>query len=82
MAVFFTNLNNYGCDADGGNNVRTESTRTANATVLNEEIHLIHYANRLFWEETDVHNREARIGYYRRQDRLEEIRSELAALSE
>ncbi len=48
--------------------------------VLTEEMHSIHYANRLFWEEKRADSREASAEYYRRQDRLEEIRSELTGL--
>jgi hypothetical protein len=51
------------------------------AAILNEEIHLIHYANRLFWGEAKVQSREARVEYYRRLDRLERIRRTLATLS-
>jgi hypothetical protein len=47
--------------------------------VLSEEMDSIHYANRLFWEQK-AHSREASVEYYRRQDRLEEIRSELTGL--
>jgi hypothetical protein len=57
-----------------------EAEGQGRTTVLNEEIHSIHYANRLFWSEQS-HNREARIGYYFRQDRLEEIRCELGGLA-
>jgi hypothetical protein len=56
-----------------------EAEGQGRTTVLNEEVHSIHYANRLFWSEQS-HNREARIEHYLRQDRLEEIRSELGGL--
>ena len=47
---------------------------------LNEEIHSIHAANRLYWEQGEDQSRTARAEYRRRLDRLEEIRSELAQL--
>ena len=59
-----------------------EGTSQARMAVLSEEIHSIHYANRLFWEQKRAHGRKAKVEYYRRQDRLEEIRSELAELSD
>jgi hypothetical protein len=59
-----------------------EGTRQARMAVLSEEIDSIHYANRLFWEKKKAHGRRAKVGYYLRQDRLEEIRSELAELSD
>jgi hypothetical protein len=36
----------------------------------------------LFWEQGTAHGRNAKVEYYCRQDRLEEIRSELAELSD
>jgi hypothetical protein len=50
-------------------------------TVLSQEIDSIHHANRLFWEQGTAHGRKAKVEYYYRQDRLEEIRSEMAELS-
>jgi hypothetical protein len=55
----------------------TEDTRKARIAVLQEEIDFIHYANELYWREADPSD-VAKADYYRRQDRLEEIRSELA----
>jgi hypothetical protein len=46
--------------------------------VLKEEIDLIHYANKRFWEGTVAHSSKASSEYYQRQDRLEAIRRELA----
>jgi hypothetical protein len=51
-------------------------------TVLSQELDSIHHANRLFWEQGTAHGRNAKVEYYCRQDRLEEIRSELAELSD
>ena len=59
-----------------------EGTRQARITVLNQEIDSTHHANRLFWEQGNAHGRKAKVKYYCRQDRLEEIRSEMAELSD
>jgi len=59
-----------------------EDTRQERMTVLSEEMHSIHHANRLFWEQKKARGRKAKVEYYRRQDRLEEIRGELAELSD
>jgi hypothetical protein len=59
-----------------------EGTWQARMTVLNQEIDFIHHANRLFWEQKKAHGRKAKGEYYCRQDRLEEIRSEMAELSD
>jgi hypothetical protein len=48
---------------------------------LQEEIDFIHYANELYWRQTNPSNA-AKAEYFRRQDRLQEIRSELAKLQE
>jgi hypothetical protein len=56
-----------------------EATRKARIAVLNEEIELIHHANELYWRHPDPSDA-AKADHYRRQDRLEEIRSELAEL--
>jgi len=58
-----------------------EGTRQARMTVLSQEIDSIHHANRLFWEQGTAHGGKAKVEYYYRQDRLEEIRSEMAELS-
>jgi len=57
-----------------------EATRKARTAVLPKEIELIHYANQLYWRQASPDDA-ARGDYYRRQDRLEEIRSELAGLT-
>jgi hypothetical protein len=57
-----------------------DSTRTARIAALKEEIHSIHAANALYWKQGENQTRAARAEYQRRQDRLEEIRSELAQL--
>jgi hypothetical protein len=53
--------------------------RKARIAVLLGELDVIHRANELYWRETNPSNG-AKSDYYRRQDRLEEIRSELAEL--
>ncbi|MGA2979302.1 MAG: hypothetical protein ABSD76_06895 [Terriglobales bacterium] len=56
-----------------------EATREARIAVLEEEIEFVHYANELYWRQTNP-SHAAKADYYRRQDRLEEIRGELAEL--
>ena len=58
-----------------------EATRKARIAVLQDEVHFIHYANELYWRQPTPSDA-AKAEYYRRQDRLEEIRSELAELQE
>jgi len=64
------------CD---GSTMEPEATREARIAVLQEEIEFIHYANELYWRDANPGDA-AKADYYRRQDRLEEIRSELADL--
>lgn len=47
--------------------------------LLNEEVHSLHAANTVYWRET-TQTLAAKALYQFRQDRLEEIRSELAQL--
>jgi len=56
-----------------------EAMREARIAVLEEEIEFVHYANELYWRQTNP-SHAAKADYYRRQDRLEEIRGELAEL--
>ena len=56
-----------------------KATRKARIADLKQEIAFIHYANELYWREADP-SHAARADYYHRQDRLEEIRIELAEL--
>ena len=58
-------------------NDHPEGRRKARIAVLLGEIDVIHRANELYWRHTK-HSAAAKAEYYRRQDRLEEIRSELA----
>jgi len=55
----------------------SEATRKARIAALLEELDFIHYANELYWRQANPSDA-ARANYYRRQDRLEEIRNELA----
>jgi hypothetical protein len=50
----------------------------ARMAALNEEVHTIYYADRRYWERGQAATPEERTEYQRRQDRLEEIRKELA----
>jgi hypothetical protein len=59
--------------------VDSEGARKARIAVLQEEIEFIHYANGLYWRQANPDDA-AKADHYRRQDRLEEIRSELAEL--
>lgn len=57
----------------------SEAKRKARIALLQKEIEFVHHANELYWRQANPSN-EAKAGYYRRQDRLDEIRSELAEL--
>jgi hypothetical protein len=54
-----------------------ETMRKARIADLQEELDFIHYANELYWRQANPSDA-AKADYYRRQDRLEEIRNELA----
>jgi len=58
-----------------------EATREARIAALQEEIDVIHRANELYWRQANP-SYAVKADHYRRQDRLEEIRSELAELQE
>jgi len=58
-----------------------EARRKARIAVLLGEIDVIHRANQLYWREANPSDG-AKADHYRRQDRLEEIRSELDELQE
>jgi hypothetical protein len=57
-----------------------EATRKARIALLCEEIDAIHFANVTYWQQT-VHTVDAEAEYQSSQDRLEEIRRELAELT-
>lgn len=56
-----------------------EGARQARIAVLQEEIDFVHFANELYWRQVNSCVA-AKAEHYRRQDRLEEIRRELAEL--
>jgi hypothetical protein len=58
---------------------RHPAKRAGRIAVLHEEIELIYIADERYWRQANPSNA-AKAEYYRRQDRLEEIRSELAKL--
>lgn len=59
--------------------MKPEAARKSRIMVLNEEMHSIHSANRLYWK-NKAPTREAKAEHQRRQDRLEEVRRELDEL--
>lgn len=54
------------------------SMTQATTKALYAEMDFIHCANALYWREGDFHTRDEIAEYKRRQDRLNEIRAELA----
>jgi hypothetical protein len=62
-----------------GSTMDREAAGKARIAVLQKEIEFIHYANELYWRQTRP-SVAAKAEYYQRQDRLLEIRSELAEL--
>jgi hypothetical protein len=52
----------------------------ARIAALNEEMDAIYFADRRYWERGQAVTAEERAEYQRRQDRLEDIRRELALL--
>jgi hypothetical protein len=52
----------------------------ARLAALTEEIDAIHFANSLFWRHREAHTRAAIAEYQWRQERLNQIRGELARL--
>ena len=57
-----------------------DAKKKAQLAKLNKEIDGIHFLNSLYWARREAVTLEARSGYQRRKERLEEIRSELAQL--
>ena len=58
----------------------SDSTKQARIAALTEEMDAIHFANYRYWEQGGAVTREQRAEHQRRQDRMEEIRKELAQL--
>ena len=67
-------------DAMRGAWVMEIDAKKARIAALNEEMDGIHFVNSLYWQRGKAVTSEARAEYQRRQDRLEEIRAELAQL--
>lgn len=59
--------------------MQTEAKRKERIAVLHEEIDCLHHANSLYWQQT-LRSDAAKAEFYRRQERLEEVRSELVTL--
>jgi len=57
-----------------------EPRTKARIAALNEEMRTIFFADRRYWERGQAATLEERAKYQRRQDRLEEMRKELALL--
>ncbi len=57
-----------------------DAATRAKIAALHEEMDAIHFANSLYWGRGEEVTPEERAEYHRRQDRLEEIRKELAQL--
>jgi len=59
--------------------MQTESKWQERIAALHKEKDSIHYANNLSWQQM-IQNDAAKADFYRRQDRLEEVRAELDIL--
>jgi hypothetical protein len=59
--------------------MEADATSKSRLAVLLEEIDLIQFSNITYWRQR-VPSHAAKAGYYRRQDRLEELRGKLADL--
>jgi len=59
--------------------MQTESKWQERIAALHKEMDSIHYANNLSWQQM-IQNDAAKADFYRRQDRLEEVRAELDIL--
>jgi hypothetical protein len=61
--------------------MQAEAKRKERIATLHQEMDSAHDADNLYWQQTLRSNSDAaRAAYYRRQDRLEEIRAELEML--
>jgi hypothetical protein len=60
--------------------MKTTSKEKARIAILSEQLHVIHFVNNLYWARGETVTLEARAEYKRRQDRVCEIRTELAKL--
>jgi len=59
--------------------MQTESKWQERIAALHKEMDSIHYANNLYWQQM-VQNDAAKADFYRRQDRLQEVRADLDIL--
>ena len=57
-----------------------DAEKKARIAALSEEMDGIHFVNSLYWQRGEAVTSEERAAHQRRQDRLEEIRAELARL--
>jgi hypothetical protein len=57
-----------------------DAKKKARIATLNEEVDGIHFVNSLYWQRGKAATAEEKAEHQRRQDRLEEIRAELARL--
>jgi hypothetical protein len=57
-----------------------ENTRKAEIVAIYEEMESIHFENKLYWDQGRDHTDDAIAVYGRRQDRLAELRKEVAQL--
>jgi hypothetical protein len=57
-----------------------DTTTRARIAALSKELEAIYVADTVYWRQDD-HTRDDRAQYHRRQERLEEIRNELAELT-
>jgi len=60
--------------------IEPDAAARTRIAALNEEMDAIYFADRRYWERGQAVSPEERAEYQRRQDRLEEIRKELAQL--
>jgi hypothetical protein len=60
--------------------MQAEAKRKERIAALHQEMDSAHDADSLYWQQTLRNSDAARAAYYRRQDRLEEIRAELEML--
>lgn len=67
-------------DAEGARPMEPDSPTYTKIAALTSEMDGIHFVNSLYWKQGEMGSLKARAEYQHRQDRLEEIRAELAKL--
>jgi hypothetical protein len=65
---------------EGASSMEPDADKRARIAALNEEMDAIYFADRRYWERGQAVTSKERAEYQGRQDRLEEIRKELAQL--